>query len=108
MRHLQGGITNLSRLLTEDCAEQSLLGSQFGLTLRRNLTDQNISGTNLRTDADDSSVIQILQRIIADTRYIAGNLLGSELGITGFCLIFLNMDETSSCTSLSLSRTASS
>ena len=92
MRYLQGSITHFTCLLTKDCAEQTLLCGQLGLSLRSYLTYQNITGTNLCTDTDDTSVIQILQCIITNSRNISGDLFRSKLGITGFCLIFLNMN----------------
>ena len=92
VRYLQGGITNLSCLLTEDRAQQALLCGQLGLSLRGYLTYQDITGTNLCTDADDTALVQIFQCILADTRNISCDLFRSQLGITGFCLIFLNMD----------------
>ena len=90
--NLQARVADLSRLLTEDGAEQSLLGSQLGLTLRGNLSYQDITGTDLRTDADDASLIQVFQRIIADARNIAGDLLRSQLGVAGLCLVLFNMN----------------
>ena len=81
-----------SRILTEDGTQQSLFRSQFGLSLRSNFTHQDITGTNLCTDTNDTSVIQILQCIITDTGYITGDLFRSKLGVTCFCLILLNMN----------------
>ena len=92
MRYFQRCISDITCCLTEDCTKQSLLGCQLCLSLRSNFTNKNISGTNLSTDADNSSVIQILKRIITDTRDITSDFLWSKLGVTGFCLIFLNMD----------------
>ena len=90
--NLQARVTDLSRLLTEDGAEQSLLGSQLGLTLRGNLSYQDITGTDLRTDADDAALVQVLERIIADTRNVLGDLFRSELGVSCLTLIFLDMN----------------
>ncbi len=91
MRHLQGSIADLSRLLTEDRPEQSLLRSKLRLALGRHLAYQNITGTHLRANADNTSVIQILQRIVADTGHIPCDLLGAEFGIPRLCLIFFHM-----------------
>ena len=92
MRNLEGGVADLSCLLTEDGAQKPLLSSQLSLSLRSYLTNQDIAGTNLCTNTNDSSVVQIFQCIITDTRNVSGNLFRSKLGITGLCLIFLNMD----------------
>ena len=75
MRHLQGSISYLSGLLSKNCTKQSLLCRKLSLTLGCNLTYQNIACTNLSSNADDTSVIQILQRIITYTRHITGNFL---------------------------------
>ena len=91
MGHLQGCIPYFARLLAEGCAKQPLFCSQFGLSLRSYLSYQDIAGTHLCADTDDSSLIQVLKGIIAHSRNIAGNLFWSQLGITGLCLIFLDM-----------------
>ena len=57
VRHTQGGITNLSCLLAEDGAEQSLFCGKLGLSLRSNLTYQDVTGVNFRTDTDDTVLI---------------------------------------------------
>ena len=92
MRYFQRCISNLTCFLTEDCTKQSLLGCQLCLSLRSNFTNKNISGTDLSTDADNSSVIQILKCIITDTRDITSDFLWSKLGVTGFSFIFFNMN----------------
>ena len=110
MWYLQGCISDFTCFLTKDSTEQSFFCCQFCFTLWCNLTDKDISGTNLSTDTDDTSFIQVLQRIIADTRYITCDLFRSELCISGFCFVFGNMDR---CINIllyrrSLNRTASS
>ena len=92
VRYFQRGVTHFSCLLTEDRTQQALLSSQLSLSLRSYLTNQDIAGTNLCTNTNDSSVVQIFQCIITDTRNVSGDLFRSKLGITGLCLIFLNMD----------------
>ena len=49
VRHLQGGVTDLAGLLTEDGAQQALLGGEVGLALGGDLTNQNIAGVDLGT-----------------------------------------------------------
>src|SRR5699024_317155 len=82
----------LTRLLTEDRAEQSLLCREFRFTPRRDLTDENIVRTYLGADADNSALIQIRQAIFADVRDVSGNLFRAKLRITRFGFILLNMD----------------
>ena len=45
----------------------------------------------LSADSDDSSLIQIFQGIVTHTGNVTGNLLRSQLGVTGLRLIFLNV-----------------
>ena len=94
MRNLQGSITNFTCFLTENSTKQSLLCCQLSLSLRSNLTNQNISCTNLCTNTDNTALIQIFQSIVTDTWYIACNLFRSEFCITGLCLIFLDMNRS--------------
>ena len=90
--YFKGSITYLSCLLTKDGTKETLLSSKLCLSLRSNLTNKDITGTYLSTDTDDTTLIQIFQSVIADTRNITCDLFRSQLGITGFCLIFLDMD----------------
>ncbi len=92
VRNLQGSITYFSSLLTKDCTEQSLFCCKLSLSLWSNLTYQNITGTNLRTDTDDTIFIQILQCIVTDTCYITSDLFRSQLRITCFDLELFNMN----------------
>ena len=92
VRYLQGSITHLTCFLTKDCSQQTLLCRQLSLTLRCNLADQDITGTYFCTDTDDTSLIQILQCIVADARNITGDLFRSQLRVTCFCLIFFHMN----------------
>ena len=70
MRHLQGSVSYFAGFLTENRTQQSLFCCQFCLSLWSYLADQNIPCTHLRTNTDDSPLIQIFQRVIADTRNI--------------------------------------
>ena len=90
--HLQGGVAHLARLFAEDGAQQALFRGQVGLALGRDLTDEDVAGVDLRADADDAALVQVLQRVLADVGDIAGDLLGAELGIAGVDLILLDVD----------------
>ena len=92
VRNLERGISDLSGLLTEDCAEQSLLRRELGLALRRHLADQNIAGADLRTDADNAVLVEVLQRVVADTRDIPRDFLRTELRIARCALILLDVN----------------
>ena len=92
VRHFQRCVTNLSGLFTENSTQQTFFSCQFSFTLWCHLSDKDISGTNLRTHTDNTSFIQILQSIITDTRYISCDFFRSQFCISGFRLIFSNMD----------------
>ena len=92
VRNLKGSITNFSCFLTKDCTKKTLFCCQFCLSLRSNFTNEDITGTNLCTDTDDTTLIQILECIIANTRNVSGDLFRSQLGVTGLCLILLDMN----------------
>ena len=93
VRHTQGGVADLARLLAEDRAEQTLLSGQLGLALRGDLADQDIAGVHLGADADDAALVQVACSASSPTfgmsRVISS---GSELGIAGLGLVLLDMD----------------
>ena len=57
VRNTYGRIADLTDLLTEDRAVEAFFRRKLRLALRRDLTDQNISGSNFRTDADYAELI---------------------------------------------------
>ena len=74
----QAGVLNLARLLAEDRAQQPLLGGQLGLALGRDLADQDVAGLDLGADVDDSVLVEVLERLLADVGDVAGDLLGAR------------------------------
>ena len=60
VRNTEGGISYFSCLLTKDCTEKSFFCGKLGLTLRGNLTNQNIGSTNLCTYTDNTALVKIL------------------------------------------------
>ena len=94
VRHFQGSIPYLARLLAEDRAEEPLLCGQLCLSLRSHLSDKDIPCAHFRADADDTSLVKIFQGIVAHARDISCDLLRSELCISRLCLIFLDMDRS--------------
>ena len=92
VRHLQRGVANLARLLTEDRAEQPLLRGQLGLALGRDLADQDVAGHDLGTDADDAALVEVREDLLGDVRDVPGDLLGAELGVAGVDLVLLDVD----------------
>src|SRR5699024_11513111 len=87
-----GGIANLAGLLTEDGAQQALLRGQLRLTLRGDLTDEDVTVADVRTDADDTALIKVSKDVLADVRDVAGDLLRAQLGVAGVDLVLLDVD----------------
>ena len=92
MGHFKGCVTHFPCLLTEDGAQQPLFSSQLRLSLRGHLTHQDIPCADLGPDADDSALVQVLKGIFTNAGNIPGDFFRSQLGVTGFCLVFLNVD----------------
>ena len=81
VRHAQGGVAHLARLLSEYRAEQLLFRRLVGFALRRHLADEDVAGLDLRADADDAVLVEILQGVFAHVRDIARYLFRAELGV---------------------------
>src|SRR5699024_8309094 len=92
VRHAQRGIAHFAGFFAEDGAQQALLGGQLGLALGRDLADEDVAGLDLGADADDAALVKVLERIIGHVGDVAGDLFGSELGLAGFALVFLDVD----------------
>ena len=91
VRHAQRGVAHLARFLTEDGAQQALLGSQLGFALRGDLTDQNIARVHLGTDTDNPVFVEVCKRVLTDIRNITGDFFRPEFGFAGFEFVFFNM-----------------
>ena len=94
MRHSQRCIFYVAGLLAKDGAEQTLFRRKFLFAFGRDLTDENIIRSNFRSDADDSILIQILDRIFAHVGNIARDLFRAQLGIARLHFIFLDMNRS--------------
>ncbi len=92
MRNLEGCVSDFPCLLTEDGSQESLLGSQLSLALRSNLSYEDIAGVDFGADSYDTFLIQILQSIFTHIRNVSGDLFRSQLGVSGFGLILLDVD----------------
>ena len=92
MRHLHRGVAHLARLLTEDRAQQALLRGQLGLTLGRDLADEDVTGGDLGADADDPALVEVGEHLLGDVGDVAGDLLRPELGVAGVDLVLLDVD----------------
>ena len=90
--HLERGVADLAGLLTEDRAEQALLGGELGLALGRDLADQHVAGADLGADADDAALVEVGEDLLGEVRDVPGDLLGAELGVAGVDLVLVDVD----------------
>ena len=92
MWNLKRIVTNFSCLFTENSTKKSFFSCELSLTLRSNLTNKDITGSYLRTDTDDTILIEICKSIITDIWNIASYLLWSELCVTALNLVLFYMN----------------
>ena len=92
VRHLERGVADLAGLLTEDRAQEALLRRELGLALRRDLADEDVARADLGADADDAALVEVLEDVLGEVRDVAGDLLGTELGVAGVDLVLLDVD----------------
>ena len=67
-------------------------GRELGLALRGDLTDEDVAGTDVGTDADDATLVEVAQDVLGDVRDLTGDLLGAQLGVAGVDLVLLDVD----------------
>src|SRR5439155_7838460 len=92
VRNLQARVAHFTRLLTEDRAQQPLLGRQLRLALGSHLADQDVARADLGTDANDAALVEVLQDVLTEVRDIARDLLGAELRVARVDLVLLDVD----------------
>ena len=88
----QGVIPYFPCLFTEDCTQQSFLGSKLGFALGSYLSDKDIAASYLGTDSDNAVFVKILKRVFAYAGDILCDLLRTKLGVAALDLVFLDMD----------------
>src|SRR3954469_2634008 len=91
-RHLEAGVADIARLLAEDGPQQLLFGRELGLPLGRHLAHQDVAGLDRGADADDTALVEVLERRLRDVRDVAGDLFRPELGVAGLDLELLDVD----------------
>ena len=92
VRNSQRCISYFFGLLSKNSTEHPDFCGEIGFALRRQLSDQNVGGLHAGTYANDTFFIQFLQHIFADVRDIPGDFFRTQLGLSRFALVFLNMD----------------
>ena len=91
-RHAQRAVAHVAGLLAEDRAQQLLFRGELGLALRRDLADQDVARLDLGADADDARLVEVLERLLADVRDVAGDLFLAQLGVARDALELLDVD----------------
>ena len=92
MRQAERSIANLACLFAEYGAKQPLLGSKLRFALGRNLAYEYIARVNIRTYADDTVGIEVLERILAAVRNFSCDFLRTELGVSCFRIVLFYMN----------------
>ena len=90
--HLEGGVAHVVGLGAEDGAQQALLGGEGRLALGRDLAHQDVAGADLGADADDAVIVEVGEHVLAQVGDLAGDLLGTELGVAGVDLVTGDVD----------------
>src|SRR4029450_7276075 len=72
VRHLQGGVADLARLLLEDGADQLLLGGELGIALGGHLAEDGVARLDLGADADDAALVEVAGRLLRAVGDVAG------------------------------------
>ena len=81
---LEGGILDIAGLVAKDGAEKFFLGSGVGLTLRRDLADEDVALPDLGADTDDAVFVEILGGVVADVGDVASEFLDAAFGLADF------------------------
>ena len=92
MGNTKRGISDFFCFLTEDCSEESFFGCELGFALGRDLTDKNVARVNLCADADNSALVKVFESVVADIRDISCDFFRSELCVSCFNVMILNMN----------------
>ena len=92
MGNLEAGVANFTSLLTEDCAQQALFWSEFGFTLWSDFSNENIARTNFCTHADNSTIVEVGENVVAQVWNVTCDFFWSKLGVTSVNFVFLDVD----------------
>ena len=94
VRNFERRISDLSRLFAEDRSEKSFFGSELGLALRGNSSYEDVAAVYFCADHDDTVVVEILERVVAEVGDVACDLLFAESGVAAFDLVLFYMDRS--------------
>ena len=91
-RAVERCVLHVAGLFTEDRAQQFLFRRELRFALGRHFADQNVARLYRRADANNSAFVQIAQERFGDVRNIAGDFLGTQLGIARLDFELFNVD----------------
>ena len=81
---LEGSVFHVAGLVAENGAQQLLLRRGIALALRRDFTNQDVTGIYTGTDANDTVVVEVLRSVLAHVGDVVGQFLHAALGLTDF------------------------
>ncbi len=90
----QGSVLDIACLVAENGTQQLLLRSRIGLTLRRDLTDEDVTLVDLGTHANQTVGVQVLGSFGGDVRDVIGQFLDTDLGVADLHSERLDMDRS--------------
>src|SRR5690606_13718420 len=91
-RDPQLAVADVAGHLTEDRAQELLLGAELGLALARDLAHEEAAGPDCGADRDDPGFVEVAKGLLSDVRDVAGDLLLAELGVAGAALELLDVN----------------
>src|SRR6185437_15958542 len=90
--HLERGVLHILRLLAEDCGQKLLFWRQLRFALWRDLADENVARLDVRTDTNDSALIEIRECFLGDVRNFLGDFFLAALRVANVQLELLDVD----------------
>src|SRR2546427_5907545 len=91
-RAVERSIANVAGFFAEDGAEQLFFRSERGLALGRDLADKNVPGLHDRANANNTAFVEVAEEGLADVGNVPSDFLGTELSITRFDFILLDVN----------------
>ena len=92
VRQLEGRVSDFLGLLAEDSTQHSCFRSEVCLALRSQLADEDVVRLDLGADSDDTFFVEFLEHVAREVRDIPCDLLRSELCVSGFALVLLDVE----------------
>ncbi|CAB4878271.1 unannotated protein [freshwater metagenome] len=90
--NLERSIPNFASLLTKDGTQQTLFRGQLSFTLRCDLANQNITWNNFGTDANNATLVEVLEDFFRHVWNVSSNFLWAQLGVARIDFVFLNVN----------------